>query len=731
MSHLQDLRADVPRMPPHLTGLRALFLVSMHYGRQVNTEELAKAAGLIADDTSVAEHVMGRLMRQAGLHARKLRRRGWAEVTSLGSAYPALALRHDGGWMVVVGVLGAGAEAKLAVLDPAIEALGLKVQDQADFMADWCGTLVLIKPRRPADAKEPPFGLGWLLKEILQHKPLLRDVAIAAIASNMIALVTPLLFQVIINKVVPYRALQTLTTVVTIFLAVTLFDGLFTYVRQRLMLFVSIKVDATIGSRVFAKLLSLPMPFFERTTAGVLTRHMQQTDKLRHFLTGRLFQTMLDCSALPVLICLLLSYSMMLSAVVVGFSLCIAAVIGVLIPSFKHCLNQLYQAEGARQAHLVETIHGVRTIKSLAMEPLRQGEWDVKLAASLRRLAVVGRISAIAGVVTTFMDKAMQITVLGLGAQAVFTGHLSMGALVAFSMLASRVSGPLLQVVGLINEYQEVALSAKMLATIMDHPPERAPDLQTILPEITGRLEFDGVSFRYPDATASALDRVSFTVEEGEMIGVVGRSGSGKTTLIRMIQGIQAAQMGMIRLSGTDIRHIDLGHLRRSVAVVLQDSFLFRGSVRDNIAAGSPLARLEAIVEAARLAGADEFIDRLPMGYETIIEEGAVNFSGGQRQRLSIARALLIRPRLLIFDEATSALDPESEAILQTNLKEIARGRTMIVVSHRLSSLVQSDRILVLERSRVVDFAPHATLVERCDAYRSLWQQQTQHVHAA
>jgi ATP-binding cassette subfamily B protein len=264
----------------------------------------------------------------------------------------------------------------------------------------------------------------------------------------------------------------------------------------------------------------------------------------------------------------------------------------------------------------------------------------------------------------------------------------------------------------------------------MDHPPERAPDAQSILPELRGGIAFDGVSFRYPDAPSSALDRVSFEVAEGEIIGVVGRSGSGKTTLIRLIQGIQVAQAGMIRLSGTDIRHIDLGHLRRNVAVVLQDSFLFRGSIRDNIAAGNPQARHDDIVQAARLAGADEFIERLPLGYETAIEEGAVNFSGGQRQRISIARALLIRPRLLIFDEATSALDPESEAILQANLKEIARGRTMIVVSHRLSSLVQSDRILVLERSRVVDFAPHPVLLDRCDAYRSLWDQQTQHVAA-
>ncbi len=730
MSHLQDLRADITRIQPQLTGLRALFLVAIHHGRQVNPEELTKAAALINEDEALGEQVMGRLMHQAGLRAKKLKRCTWADITSLGSAYPALVARRDGGWMIAVGVLGTGDDTRLAILDPATEALGVKTVDRADFLADWSRTIVLVKPRRAAGAQEPAFGLGWFVKEILKHGRLLRDVAVAAIASNLISLSTPLLYQVIINRVIPNRALQTLTTVILIFLTVTVFDALFNYVRQRVMLHVSIKVDATLGSRVFAKLLSLPMPFFEHTTTGVLTRHMQQTEKLRHFLTGRLFQTLLDCTALPVLICMLLSYSPLLSLLVIGFALAIAAVIAILIPSFKACLNRLYQAEGARQAHLLETIHGVRTIKSLAMEPVRQGEWDTRLASSLRGLAVVGRISSAANVVTNTLDRVMQIAVVGVGANMVFSGTLSVGALIAFTMFASRVSGPLLQIVALINEYQETELSARMLATIMDHPPERAPDAQSILPELRGGIAFDGVSFRYPDAPSSALDRVSFEVAEGEIIGVVGRSGSGKTTLIRLIQGIQVAQAGMIRLSGTDIRHIDLGHLRRNVAVVLQDSFLFRGSIRDNIAAGNPQARHDDIVQAARLAGADEFIERLPLGYETAIEEGAVNFSGGQRQRISIARALLIRPRLLIFDEATSALDPESEAILQANLKEIARGRTMIVVSHRLSSLVQSDRILVLERSRVVDFAPHPVLLDRCDAYRSLWDQQTQHVAA-
>jgi ATP-binding cassette subfamily B protein len=292
-------------------------------------------------------------------------------------------------------------------------------------------------------------------------------------------------------------------------------------------------------------------------------------------------------------------------------------------------------------------------------------------------------------------------------------------------MLSGRVIQPLLQVVALINEYQQAALSVRMLGTVMSHPSERDPKQIGVRPRISGEVSFDDVTFRYQGASVPAIDRVSFKVEEGQMIGVVGRSGSGKSTLTRLMQGINAAQEGSVRLNNTDIRHIDLHHLRRSIGIVLQDNFLFRGTIRENIASAKPDAVMEEIIEAARMAGAEEFIDRLPASYETLVEENAANFSGGQRQRLAIARALLTRPRLLIFDEATSALDPESEAIIQKNLLIIAKNRTMIIVSHRLSSLVQADAILVIDQGKVMDFAPHDTLVERCEVYQHLWQQQT------
>ena len=322
----------------------------------------------------------------------------------------------------------------------------------------------------------------------------------------------------------------------------------------------------------------------------------------------------------------------------------------------------------------------------------------------------------------------MQIAVLGIGTTAVFDGALSIGALVAFTMLSGRVTGPLVQMVGLINEYQDAALSVRMLGVVMNTAPERQGGTRQARPPLTGLLEFDQVTFRYPGAAMPALDRVSFRVEPGQVIGVVGRSGSGKTTVTRLIQAIHQPQDGLLRLDGVDIRHVDLAYLRRGIGVVLQDNLLFRGTIRDNIAAARPDAPLDEILAAARLAGAEEFIDRLPLSYDTLVEENAANFSGGQRQRLAIARALLTRPQLLIFDEATSALDPDSEAIIQRNLALIAEGRTMIIVSHRLASLVRADAILVLEQGRTVDFAPHATLLDRCDIYRHLWQQQTQYL---
>jgi ATP-binding cassette, subfamily B, bacterial HlyB/CyaB len=304
----------------------------------------------------------------------------------------------------------------------------------------------------------------------------------------------------------------------------------------------------------------------------------------------------------------------------------------------------------------------------------------------------------------------------------VFGHHLTVGGLVAFNMLSSRVISPVLQLIGLLNNYQEVLMSVEMLGNIMNQPTENTR--RGLTPNLRGDIEIDRVTFRYPNTDRPALRDLSLRIAAGSMVGIVGRSGSGKTTLSALLQGLYTTGEGSIRIDGHDIRDIDLAFLRGQSGVVPQEPFLFRGSIKDNIRMGQPTASFEDIVNAARQAGADEFIQQLPQRYDTVLEEGAVNLSGGQKQRLSIARALLRRPRIIIFDEATSALDPESEAVVVKNLAQIAKGRTTIVISHRLQTIRDADAIIVLDEGALMDTGTHAQLLQRNAVYRQLWSQQ-------
>ncbi|MFV3126254.1 peptidase domain-containing ABC transporter [Niveispirillum sp. KHB5.9] len=706
-----------------MTVLRCLFLIALHHGVQLAPDELPQETQ--GDHTAAVL----KAMRAAGLKGRRVRM-SWKSAAQLGGAYPAIAPLKDGNWVILAYAIPAeGGGMQAAILDPRREAEGVRFVPEAEFLAEWSGDVIMAKRVWALMDEKQPFGFRWFFPEILRNAKFFRGVAVAALMANIIGLFMPMMFQVLVDKVITHHSYQTLFVIVILYIVLTLFDGFFGYVRQNLMILASNKIDAKLTSRTFSHLLSLPLHFFEKNSAGVLTRHMQQTEKLRHFLTGRLFQVFLDAITLPVLLVLLFLYSGLLMAVVLGFSIAIAAVIGFMVPIFRAHLNRLYETEASRQAHLVETLHSMRAVKSLVLEQNRQHSWDHKVAQAVRRHADVGRIGILGGVLTGVLEKLMQISVLAIGAVQVFDGHLTLGALIAFNMLSGRATGPLLQIVALINEYQEADLSVRMLGNVMNSEPERSGHSRQSRPQITGQMIFDEVTFRYNPGATPALSRVSFDIEEGQVVGVVGRSGSGKTTITRLIQSIHLPQEGLIKLNGVDLRHIDLNHLRKSIGVVLQDNLLFRGTIRENIAAARPDAPFHEILQAAQMAGADEFIDRLPQSYDTMVEENASNFSGGQRQRIAIARALVTQPRLLIFDEATSALDPDSEAIVQRNLTRIAQGRTMVIVSHRLSSLVKADKIIVLEQGRLVDCAPHSILLQRCDIYRHLWETQTQHIH--
>jgi len=370
----------------------------------------------------------------------------------------------------------------------------------------------------------------------------------------------------------------------------------------------------------------------------------------------------------------------------------------------------------------------MRTVKALAIEPNQRRIWDQISAEAITTHFRVGKVSITGGTITDFLGKLLPVMIIIIGTQDVFAQKLSVGALIAFQMISGRVVSPLISIVSLINEYQQTALSVRMLGEVMNRQPEGRMGAGGLRPNLLGEISFEDVTFRYPGASASALDRASFKIQSGSVIGIVGRSGSGKTTLTKLIQGLYNVQEGIVRFDGIDAREIELSHLRRQIGVVLQENFLFRGTVRNNISITKPDASFEEIVAAAQAAGADEFIERLPQGYDTLLEENASNLSGGQKQRLSIARALLSTPRILILDEAASALDPESESIFINNLSRIAVGRTVVMISHRLSTLVNAHTILVMQQGRLVDSGRHQELLARSSTYLQLWNQQTSHL---
>jgi ATP-binding cassette subfamily B protein len=377
----------------------------------------------------------------------------------------------------------------------------------------------------------------------------------------------------------------------------------------------------------------------------------------------------------------------------------------------------------------VETIYGIRTIKSLALEGRRRREWDQRVAAAAAAQHALGIMANYPQTLSLPFERLIYSGCFAVGAYIVLSnpGTINPGALVAFAMLSMRLAQPLVRIAHLQQDLAEVRGAIGEVASIMNVQPEESHSNGLRLP-IRGEVLFKDVSFRYSPDTSYALEELSFSVPAGTMLGIMGRSGSGKTTVTRLLQRLNTSYEGMIKIDGMDLREIDLMHLRTRIGVVPQENFLFSGTIRENIAVAKSDASFADVVRAAQLAGAEEFIERLPRGYDTTLEEGATNLSGGQRQRLALARALLIDPPVLILDEATSALDAESEAIVNANLKRMAKGRTVLSISHRLSMLVECDAILVLERGKFYDLGTHVELLQRCDIYKHMWYQQNRHL---
>lgn len=707
------------------SGLLCFILVSRHFHQDITPESIVHKYTLT--DSRMEPHLLVRIAREHGFKS-KLTTLGWDKLFQLGDAYPVIARLKDGRYVIVSGARGAKDTGEVALIDPLSGQYQFQFYSKEQFAELWDGQIVFIKKVFQLTDEQQPFGLGWFVPEMFRQKKVFRDIALATLALNVLSLAFPMYMQIVLDRVVNNQSVQTLTVLSVGLLGVYIFEGVLTYLKRYMLLFATNKMDLRLSKLVYNHLLRLPIDFFDNTPAGVLLKHMSQKDRIREFMTGRLFMSVLDMSILLILIPLLFFYSFKLTLIVLGIAVVIAVIMASAMNSFRVKLKHHYMAEAAKNSHLVESVRGIHTIKSLSLEPYQAKTWENTSSRSVMTAFSVQKLSAILFCSTSFLKQLSGMLIIWVGTTLLFEHQLTVGTIVAFQILGSRVTEPLVQLVSIIHEYQEIGLSVTMLGEIMNRPPERPAATRGLVAPITGSISVERVTFRYAPGAPPALEDVSLHIPAGSVIGIVGRSGSGKSTLTRLIQGLYPLQEGKISVDANDLRDIELSHLRRSIGVVLQENFLFQGTVRHNIASTSPGSSFEEIVFAARLAGADEFIQRLPQGYDTPIVEGGANLSGGQRQRLAIARALIMQPPILILDEATSALDAESESIIQANLAGIARGRTIIIVSHRLSMLASAHSIVVLDRGRLIANAPHSELLEKCTLYADLWHKQNRHI---
>lgn len=632
---------------------------------------------------------------------------------------PAIAQHKDSHYFILAQL----AEDKVLIQDPfnqSPESLSLE-----EFQTRWNNQLILITKRAGILGDIKKFDFSWFIPAILKYKKLLLEVLLASFFIQIFALITPLFFQVVIDKVLVHRGLTTLDVLAFGLLVVSLFDVILNTLRTYVFSHTTSRIDVTLGADLFRHLLRLPLSYFEARRVGNIVARVRELDSIRNFITGSGLTLVIDLFFTLVFFAVMYLYSPTLTYVVLGaipFYIILAIIV---TPILRARLHEKFNRGAENQSFLVESVNGFETIKTSAVEPQSQRQWEEQLAGYVSSSFKATNLGNIAGQVASFINKVTTLLILWVGARLVINGELSVGQLVAFNMLAGRVSGPILRLVQLWNEFQQAGISVERLGDILNAQPEPAYSPgRASLPDLEGRVTFEGVTFRYRLDGPEVLRNVSLHVPAGKVIGVVGRSGSGKSTLTKLIQRLYVPQSGRVLVDGVDLAMVDTVWLRRNIGVVLQENFLFNRSVRENIALSDPAMPMERVVQAAKMAGAHEFILELPEGYDNEVGEHGCNLSGGQRQRIAIARALITNPRILIFDEATSALDYESEHIIHQNMRYITKGRTVFIIAHRLSAVREADNIIVVDKGQIVEGGTHTELMEKQGYYSKLYSHQ-------
>lgn len=580
-----------------------------------------------------------------------------------------------------------------------------------EFMATWSGRVLLLR-HEAAEETGVRFGWGWFLPHLARHQGLLGEILLVTFCVQVLALLAPLFFQAIIDKVLAHNGLTTLDVLTVGLLLISLFEVLLTGVRDYALTHTSRRLDVRLGAELFAHLLALPASWFGARPVGDVVTRVREVEHVRAFITGPALLAVLDLLFAFVFLAALYLFSTRLCVVVVAFIPCYVLLVAVMTPLLRQRIEAQGRCEAELETFLVETVSAMETVKSCALEPRRRRHWEDLLARRAHAAWRAGSLGRVAAQTTSLLGKLSQAAVLWYGARLVLEGQMTVGQLVAFNLIAARVNTPVLRLVQAWQALQQAGVSLGRLREIF-HMPREPTSLQqgrAPIPKVRGALTFSGVGFAYRPDREPVLRDLDLDLAPGTVLGIVGPSGSGKSTLAKLLQRMVVPQRGRVLLDGVDLALLDPAWLRQRVVVVPQEARLFHGSVRANIALANPGMELERIVRAATLAGAHEFIMRLPEGYDTPVGEQGALLSGGQRQRLALARALAMDPAVLVLDEATSALDFESEQAIQRHMAAWCRGRTVIIIAHRLSALRSARRIAVLEQGRIVAQGPPAEL---------------------
>lgn len=579
-----------------------------------------------------------------------------------------------------------------------------------ELQARWKGELILFTSRASVAGELTKFDFTWFVPAIVKYRKLLLEVLLVSFVLQLFALITPLFFQVVMDKVLVHRGYTTLDVIAVGLSVVVLFEVSLTALRSYVFAHTTSRIDVELGARLFRHLLTLPLAYFQARRVGDSVARVRELENIRSFLTGNAITLVLDLLFSVVFIAVMLHYSGWLTLIVVISLPCYVILSAGFTPLLRTRLNEKFNRGAENQAFLVETISGIDTVKAMAVEPHWTRKWDNQLAAYVSSSFKTAMVGTFANSGVTLISKLVTVATMYVGARLVIDNQLTVGQLIAFNMLAGQVAQPVMRLAQLWTDFQQTGISVQRLGDILNTRTEVAGN-KSALPPLAGRITLDEVVFRYRPDGSEVLKNVSVDIAAGEVIGIVGRSGSGKSTLTKLVQRLYVPERGRVMVDGMDLALADSTSLRRQIGVVLQENVLFARSIRDNIALADPGAPLEAVIQAAKLAGAHEFILELPEGYDTLVGEHGSTLSGGQRQRIAIARALMTNPRVLIFDEATSALDYESERIIQDNMKAICKGRTVIIIAHRLSAVRDANRIIVMERGQIVETGTHAELL--------------------